>query len=651
MPQQRALSFIAIATEIVCALGFGARRSGRTFFLVFLALTACGRELGAVDIQRVSFSFGRAEVALSEPVKIAEISVTRPGGGLLLRRDLAGRRGRAVRLDFPWRPGGRYTFRLRTSGGRAVAKTVRAPERELPPLALSLEIPHGSASPRTILPAGAAFQATLKATAGRKEAGGFRVRLRLPAGVETAAVPPGVEIRKTEEGTLLLARGATHAPNDLWFRQFSLRLTGGAKGPLAFEAKLIPDGGATPPLRASAHVQIREAGELARFLAVEKTRFPTDQEGEFDAKRVPGIMYLPGGPGHFLQNLLGGAGPPPNPFVPFRHQTVWIRNRAEGALAVAATARILSLETGAPVNFLRAPGLISGGTGRSSAFAVLPPGRLTPVVLPFYFDPRGSRPGQFRRRIEVRLWGAEANLITLDLPLELRRPSLRAFLFTAGILGLGILGSLLLFWNRRRLSKMFPLRVLAGASTFAAVITVLAGVPELILGNLLTSALGPFAFLISGLFTAVPVYAIGVAFLMRYPVPGALGLLIGIRRLILALTIYSLQLLPLLMLIAEVITLESAAWLAGVTRGGPGGRLFDRWPRERWRPLLVGGAAFVAADTLITAASFHLHIFFFRLVYADWYIVLFLAVSSVLYTFLGVALGLRLGGPLREVAG
>ena len=96
---------------------------------------------------------------------------------------------------------------------------------------------------------------------------------------------------------------------------------------------------------------------------------------------------------------------------------------------------------------------------------------------------------------------------------------------------------------------------------------------------------------------------------MRYPIPGAIALLIIIRILILSLTLYSIQIVSLLMIGAEILILEGAVWLAGITRGAPGEKLFERWPDHKWRAILIGGAAFVTADLLISAASFHLTLY------------------------------------------
>ena len=52
-------------------------------------------------------------------------------------------------------------------------------------------------------------------------------------------------------------------------------------------------------------------------------------------------MLLPGGPGHFLLALTGRGGPPVNPFFPYRHQTLWLRNASGGALALTVSSRIL----------------------------------------------------------------------------------------------------------------------------------------------------------------------------------------------------------------------------------------------------------------------------------------------------------------------
>ena len=629
-----------------------------------LAFGGCGGGGEPVRLSRFAFGPDRIHLHLSRAAPAEEVQVLSGEGRVLLRRELAGRSGREFRVEFPWRPGETYRVRLRMregaggdGGGAWIEASAPAPAARPAPFALTLEIPHGLASPRAFLPAGAALHATLKvASLGEATpnggAGGFEALLRLPPGVEVESLPEGWELLHSPGGGgfALSAAGSLGAAGDIWFRQVKLRLPERASGSLAFEAALRPGGG-HPPLQARTEVLLRPAGELARAVRLERAALPTDEEGNADPFQLPDTMLLPGGPGHFLLTLTGRGGPPVNPFFPYRHQTLWLRNASEGALALTVASRILVAGTDREAAFFRAPDLISGGSGRSIAFAALPAGGTAPVVLPIFLDPREAAPGHYVRRVQVRLLGTETDLLALDLPLELRRPSLRAFLVTAATLAVAIAGSALLAWRGGRVLRAMPLRVMTGAAMFAAAAFVLASLPEFLVGSATRLFLGPFSFLVTGLFSHVPLYALAAAFLMRYPVPGALALFAAIRRLILALTLESFQIIPVLLLAAEIIFLEGAAWLAGITRGAPGRRLLDRWPQERWRPALAAGLAFVGADLLLAGASMHLHIFFYRLILADWYILLYLAVGSVLYTLIGFALGLRLGAPLREVAG
>ncbi|OGL61819.1 MAG: hypothetical protein A3J27_05050 [Candidatus Tectomicrobia bacterium RIFCSPLOWO2_12_FULL_69_37] len=631
-------------------MGASLRRAALGFLL--LTLAGCGGGEEPARLSGLSFEADRIRLTLSRMVFAEEVQVLSPEGQVLLRRGLAGRLGREFRVEFPWQPGEPYRVRLLARGGPWAEGTLRAPASPPAPFALSIEIPHGLASPRAFLPAGAAFHATLKAVSPRAGAGGFEATLRLPPGVEVEELEEGWRASSAPGGGgfLLSAEGRLEAAGDIWFRQVKLRLPARAGGALPFEAGLRPKGG-LPPVSARAEVRLRPAGELRRAVRLERAVLPTDEEGNADPFQLPDTMLLPGGPGHFLLALTGRGGPPVNPFFPYRHQTLWLRNASGGALAVTVSSRVLLAGSGREAAFFRAPDLISGGSGQSVAFAALPAGGTAPVVLPIFLDPREAAAGRYVRRVQVRLLGTETDLLKLDLPLELRRPSLRAFLVTAATLSLALLGGVFLAWRGGRAMRAMPLRMLTGAAMFAAASFALVSLPEFLVGSSSRLLLGPFSFLVTGLFSHVPLYALAAAYLMRYPVPGALALFAAIRKLILALTLESFQIIPVLILAAEIACLEGAAWLAGITRGAPGRRLLDRWPEERWRPAAAAGLAFVAADLLLTGASIHLHIFFYRLILADWYILLYLAVASVLYTFIGFTLGLRLGAPLREVAG
>jgi hypothetical protein len=589
-------------------------------------------------------------------ITVRRIIVTGGSGSVLLKRNMADRPTSMIRLDFPWQPKERYSLRVLSASQESAEMAVIAPSYSPAPLTLTLEIPHGTRSPQSFLPAGARFHATLLVRSGSLPGGDFTGSLTIPPGVEIDELPRGfvkckiVDKNDQFRSINLQFRGRLTAPNEVWFRQIGLRLPQTSTKSIIFKSSLQVTKNKILT-RVTRKVFLRTPETLARAITIEKTHLPTDEMGNADLRRIADTLFLPGGSGNFIRSLFGQGSPPINPYLPFRYQTVWLRNQSTAAIPVMATSRVLSLDGKTPVPFLQAPELISGGTGRSVAFTILPPKATTPVVLPVFMDPRSAAIGSYLREFRLRLWGTDTEILKADLPVEVRRPSLRAFLVTVTALFLSLLGILFLIAKGGSFLGNLPVRLLSGAATFAAAMFVLSTVPDLFAGNLVKAFLGPFSFFISGIFTEMAVYALGAVYLMRYPIPGALSLLVIIRALILSLTLYSVQIVSLLMIGAEIFILEGAVWLAGITRGEPGQKLFERWPQNQWRAILIGGVAFVTADVLITAASFHLHIFFYRLIYADWYIVLYLIVTSGLFTFAGTALGLRLGGPLREVAG
>ena len=70
----------------------------------------------------------------------------------------------------------------------------------------------------------------------------------------------------------------------------------------------------------------------------------------------------------------------------------------------------------------------------------------------------------------------------------------------------------------------------------------------------------------------------------------------------------------------------------------------------RRRSLLAWAVVLGVCDALAVYVDFQLSILFYRLFYANWYIVLRILIEGFVYTFIGVLLGGRLGRGLWRVA-
>ena len=446
----------------------------------------------------------------------------------------------------------------------------------------------------------------------------------------------------------MLQKSLLLAPHALWFEQIPLQFPRERGQPLAVSAALIPEDNTRKPLYARTTVRLHPPSELARVIRLERNWFPTDASGIFDPHHLRDTLIMPGGTGEWLRKLWGAPAPPVDPYVPYRYQTLWIRNDSTATIPAAVSSGFTAPGDGGSVPFLRAPDLLSGGTGQSITFADLLPRRETIVILPVYFDPRSAVPGRYRHNIRVTLRGTDQELSRVRIPFRVQPPSHWAFFITLATLALALLGFFFVIRKGGALLRTLPLRLLSGAAIFAAAAFVLVNIPEIIAGNIALALLGPFGFLVSAFFIEVPANALGVAYLMRYPIPGSLGLYIVIRKIVTALLLYSFQIIPFLLVTAEILAFEGAAWASGVTRGAA---FFDRPPERRTRAIVLFVCLFALANIFITAISFYLHIFFYRLDFADWYIALYLITLGLFFAPLGIFVGIRLGAPLREVAG
>lgn len=205
------------------------------------------------------------------------------------------------------------------------------------------------------------------------------------------------------------------------------------------------------------------------------------------------------------------------------------------------------------------------------------------------------------------------------------------------------------FFNYSRLFRKLPLRVFSGAAVYSAVIFVLVNIPNILFGNLSVALLGPFSFFLTSFFTELPFYAIVVIYLKRYPYIGALSLLIIIRKIIVAFTIYSFAIVPFLSLALEILVYEFLLSKAGITNLKDHNKASMTTKEQNYSSVFITAFVLMTGNSLVTLVNFELYMFFYRLVYAQWYIFSYIMITCVICTFLGVLLGFKLHQSLREV--
>jgi hypothetical protein len=188
--------------------------------------------------------------------------------------------------------------------------------------------------------------------------------------------------------------------------------------------------------------------------------------------------------------------------------------------------------------------------------------------------------------------------------------------------------------------RSFGLRVLVLLSLLGSLQFVLSFVGHL-LSSVLYAFLGPFNCLVGGLLTGVLTYLLVTSILFLVPRVGTMTLAGIVSYLMGGMLLGSFGLTDILFVGSSIAFREIFLFVFGVTTVRPhAGRI------PAIVPMML---ALGLADAASTFTSLTLHTVFFRLFFADWYIVLQVVVTGLLYTMIGVYLGRPLGRDLRRV--
>ena len=169
-------------------------------------------------------------------------------------------------------------------------------------------------------------------------------------------------------------------------------------------------------------------------------------------------------------------------------------------------------------------------------------------------------------------------------------------------------------------------------------------VPSTLFLNLIRAVLGPISVLLTGLINETLYYALLTALLIyisgapeaatRHDGKGSGVILLvsAVRLLLSGVTFGLFTPMAIVYTGTSVLLLET-------------GFLF-----VRGRNILAWAVVLGLCDAIAVYVDFQLSILFYRLFYADWYIVLRILIEGFAYTFIGVLLGAKLGRGLWRVA-
>ena len=631
--------------------------------LLFVFLISCASTSKEEPLSwKVTFFSLGAKVQFSPAAPVERLNAFNADGVMVAQLNFPTPPRQTEPLYFEWDAGETYRFEAILSTGSVDRQRVTAP-RVYTQGNLEIAIPYGAARQSDLESVSGSHQkalvlhesemtATVLVTNGNVPTT-FDLKLCLPRTLTIVRSPGDWKSEIVNGETCLSTTDRFKVASEVWYRELVLKtseVNQTDNQEISGIARFRTDTGQMWEQQARVQLRIATVPEIAEHLSIASIEMPTDATGTVDPRQREDTIYH----ARPLFSWLGA--PQTNTFEPMTYQTLRLRNTGEETVHVVVSSVNTDMKSGATIPFLAPPETTTGGTNRSIAFASLPAGEVTEIPLPIYFHPVYMRqgeleqaiPGAYVRDIAVKVWGSDATVLREQRPLHLVVPNQQALLISLLAIISSSIGFAIVGRFHARIFSGFTTKQLIVIALFGTTVFVAVMVPSTLFLNLISALLGPFSVLVSGLINETLYYALLTALLIyisgdptrsdrtdakRHSKGSGVILLVSAVRLLLSGVTFGL-----FTPMAIVYTGTSVLLLET-------GFLF-----VRGRSILAWGVVLGVCDALSVYVDFQLSMLFYRLFYADWYIVLRILVEGFAYTFIGVLLGARLGRGLWRVA-
>ncbi len=607
------------------------------------------------------FSLG-ARVQFSPAAPVQRLNAFNADGVMVAQLNFPTPPRQTEPLYFEWDAGEVYRFEAILSTGSVDMQRVTAP-RVYTQGNLEIAIPYGAAMQSDLENVSGSTQkalvlhesemtATVLVTNGNLPTT-FDLKLCLPRTLTVVQSPADWKRETTDTETCLSTTGRFNIASEVWYRELVLKTsevnqTGNQE--ISGTVRFRTDTGQMWEQQARVQLRIATVPEITEHLSIALIEMPTDATGTVDPRQREDTIY------HARPLFSWLNTPQTNAFEPITYQTIRLRNTGEETIHVVVSSVNTDMKSGVTVPFLAPPATVNGGTNQSVAFASLPGGVITEVPLPIYFhpvymrqgEPEQAIPGKYVRDIAVKVWGSDATILREQRPLHLVVPNQQALLISLLAIISSSIGFAIVGRFQKRIFAGFTTKQIIVIALFGTTVFVAVMVPSTLFLNLISALLGPFSVLVSGLINETLYYALLTALLIyingdptnsdrtdakrQNKGSGVILLVSAVRLLLSGVTFGLFTPMAIVYTGTSVLLLET-------------GFLF-----VRGRSILAWAVVLAVCDALAVYVNLQLSILFYRLFYADWYIVLRILIEGFAYTFIGVLLGARLGRGLWRVA-
>ncbi len=624
--------------------------------VVFLFSGCQGKGEKDLKIKTVEFGHHRAVIELSRETPISSVSVFDQDGSLITTVTIGSEVSKQAILFFDWEEARPYLFQINLKNGNMIEKEVKSPAKPTSVAKFCIQAPYGmrESDERSLVAKGSKVTATVFLESYSGNPLQASVKLTLPKEFKLVRTPSIFKAKETREGHILTAecKLVTEFDNFNELLEFEVLSTLAEdiykiEGEATVEEIINGERKVTQfqkekELRV---ISLKEAKNLAHIAGI---KVPTNDEGDFDSRKKENTLALSVDGNNFLKRILGTGNKEIDYLEhPLAFATTTVRNENQDNVVFLVTSKVLDPKTKKIAQAFRVPPNKSGGTGVSYAVVSVPGKSEAKATLPIYVNEAEVLGGKYILESEIKIFGTDKAISKKQKEIDVitRNPvpgliTLAAFLIT--VIGLGYLAICQKAFFKGFKTKWLVIIALFGTATFITV-----NVPGTLLWDFLHVILGPFSFLITGIFYEIILYALIMSLVVLIPRPGVVTLALGVSFLLGGVVLGNFSPVTLMWKASLIFLLETTLYLFGVTRKN--GILTDIGAEKRWRVLATAGIACALADTLSVYINFGTTIFLYRLYYATWYIHTYAVIDGFLYTLVGALVGTRLGFSLRKI--
>ena len=403
-------------------------------------------------------------------------------------------------------------------------------------------------------------------------------------------------------------------------------------------------------------VKIAPRSDTEQTLSIAGVILPLDKDGRRDERLNDNTLVLRDRQLDYYKNVLQGKGAANleiEAIHPVSHMAIDFINPGGQQKLLTITAQLLDQATHQPVAGLFTPGTtgedqdagaIEGYKEYLQAFTALTGDAGQRILLPVYADEQLVTGGKYLLQVIADDGLTQPMVITVPLTIVKRNWQAMAVTCLAAATVL-----IALLWGLRYLRNLLSAlktRWLVTVALFGAAVFAVVNVPSTLLNDFFHVLLGPFGFLVTGLFSSVFLYMLEISLVVLIPRPGIISLMTFIRMLLGMLVFGNISPVGVLSYGVHAFMLEILFYVFGI---------YGFFSKETNRTGLAVRQMAIAAVVCGLADSIAIYVgiqsmaFLYRMYYADWYIYTIMLVNGLLYTTLGASCGLKLGCKLLKV--